>query len=77
MTRFREHAKEYLDAESMADDYLKDFYGDDSIPFPISPFQMLKQEGIPYFLIKLFSGAAASATCMIIPPTAAGVNGFF
>lgn len=50
MTRFREHAKEYLDAESMADDYLKDFYGDDSIPFPISPFQMLKQEGIPYFL---------------------------
>ena len=49
MTRFREHAKEYLDAESMADDYLKDFYGDDSIPFPISPFQMLKQEGIPYF----------------------------
>lgn len=22
MTKFREHAKEYLDAESMADDYL-------------------------------------------------------
>lgn len=48
MTQFGTHAKEYSDAEHMADEYLRVFYGENCIQFPISPFRMLRQEKVPY-----------------------------
>lgn len=49
MTGFLKHAKEYHDPEKMAADYLRVLYGDDEIIFPINPFHLLRQEGVPYF----------------------------
>lgn len=39
MTRFREHTKEYLDAESMADDYLRTFMETTAFHFRLVRFR--------------------------------------
>lgn len=40
-------------AEQLAQAYLKKYYGDTEIKFPINPFQMLKDEGVSFSLLDL------------------------
>lgn len=40
-------------AEQLAQAYLKKYYGDTEIKFPINPFQMLKDEGVDFSLLDL------------------------
>lgn len=54
MVNFKSNAKNYRDAESMAAAYLATYFGDSEIEYPISPFKMLKDEGIS-FVIRNFS----------------------
>lgn len=48
MIRFKLNAKNFMDAESMATAYLTAYYGNNEIVYPISPFKMLKDEGISF-----------------------------
>lgn len=43
---FGTEAKTYTDPETMAAAYLKRYYGNQKIEYPINPFKMLKDEGI-------------------------------
>lgn len=43
-------ATKYKDAESMAVAYLTAYYGDSKIVFPLSPFKMLKDEGVDFII---------------------------
>ena len=53
MMEFQKTAGFYSDPERMASDFLKQYFVDGNIVFPINPFQMLTDEGI-LFLIKPF-----------------------
>lgn len=55
MTDFRENAKNYNSAEEMADDYLRYYYSNSEMVFPINPFEMLKTENI-VFSLRNFKG---------------------
>ncbi|MBQ4253767.1 MAG: ImmA/IrrE family metallo-endopeptidase, partial [Erysipelotrichaceae bacterium] len=50
MTQFRIKAKEFSDPEEMASAYLNEYYDNLKIEYPINPFQMLKDEGILFYL---------------------------
>lgn len=54
MTLFFQNAKLYIDPEQMAADYLRVYYGNQKITYPINPFQMLKDAGI-LFALKSFN----------------------
>lgn len=54
MVNFKSNAKNYRDAESMAAAYLAAYFGNSEIAYPISPFKMLKDEGID-FVIRNFN----------------------
>ena len=54
MINFKSNAKNFRDAESMATAYLAAYFGNNEIVFPLSPFKMLKDEGIS-FVIRNFS----------------------
>ena len=54
MVNFKSNAKKYRDAESMAAAYLAAYFGNSEIEYPISPFKMLKDEGID-FVIRNFN----------------------
>ena len=47
---FRLEAKYYCDPERMAADYLKTYFGNQKIEYPINPFKMLRDEGIFFAL---------------------------
>ncbi len=53
MVSFKSNIKNYTDAESMAAAYLAAYFGDSEIIYPISPFKMLKDEGV-HFVIRDF-----------------------
>ncbi len=55
MTDFRENVKSYNSAEEMADDYLRYYYSNREMVFPINPFEMLKIENI-VFSLRNFKG---------------------
>ncbi|MBQ0054952.1 MAG: Fic family protein [Synergistaceae bacterium] len=46
MNSFREQASKFESAEKMAQAFLKAYFGNSKIVFPLNPFQMLKDEGI-------------------------------
>ena len=46
MVIFKTNAKDYRDAESMAAAYLAAYFGNSKIVYPLSPFKMLKDEGV-------------------------------
>ena len=50
MVRFKLNAKNYKDAESMAAAYLAAYFGNSEIEYPISPFKMLKDEGVDFVI---------------------------
>lgn len=54
MVSFRSNVKNYRDAESMAVAYLAAYFGNSEIEYPISPFKMLKDEGVD-FVIRNFN----------------------
>lgn len=54
MVNFKSNAKYYSDAESMAAAYLAAYFGNLEIEYPISPFKMLKDEGVD-FVIRNFN----------------------
>lgn len=51
---FRTKAKRFMDAETMAAEYLAAYFDNQTICYPISPFKMLKDEGV-HFLIQNYS----------------------
>ena len=53
MVSFKSNIKNYTDAESMATAYLAAYFGNSEIIYPISPFKMLKDEGV-HFVIRDF-----------------------
>jgi Zn-dependent peptidase ImmA (M78 family) len=54
MVNFKSNAKNFKDAESMAAAYLTAYFGNSEIEYPISPFKMLKDEGVD-FVIRNFN----------------------
>ena len=50
MITFRLNAKNFTDAESMAAAYLAAYFGNSEIKYPISPFKMLKDEGVDFVI---------------------------
>lgn len=54
MINFKSNAKNFRDAESMAAAYLAAYFGNSEIVYPISPFKMLKDEGVD-FVIRNFN----------------------
>ena len=54
MVSFKLNVKNYRDAESMAAAYLAAYFGNSEITYPISPFTMLKDEGVD-FVIRNFN----------------------
>lgn len=50
MITFKLNAKNFTDAESMAAAYLAAYFGDSEIKYPISPFKMLKDEGVDFVI---------------------------
>lgn len=48
---FQAKAKEYINPELMAEDYLAYYYGNEPIEYPIDPFMMLKNEGVFFSLV--------------------------
>lgn len=54
MVSFGSNVKNYRDAESMAAAYLAAYFGNSEIEYPISPFKMLKDEGVD-FVIRNFN----------------------
>ena len=48
--QFGTEAERISDPEEMAKDYLKEYYGNQIIEYPINPFQMLRDEGILFSL---------------------------
>lgn len=53
MVNFKFNAKNFRDAESMAAAYLAAYFANNEIVFPLSPFKMLKDEGVS-FVIRSF-----------------------
>ncbi len=53
MVSFKSNIKNYTDAESMAAAYLAAYFSNSEIIYPISPFKMLKDEGV-HFVIRDF-----------------------
>ena len=49
--QFGTEAKQYTDPEKMAAAYLAKYFGNQKIEYPINPFQMLKDEGILFYLM--------------------------
>ena len=47
---FRDTAKDYDDPEMMAQAYLRSYFGNEKVEYPINPFKMLKDEGILFSL---------------------------
>lgn len=54
MISFKLNVKNYRDAESMAAAYLVAYFGNSKIEYPLSPFKMLKDEGVE-FMIRNFN----------------------
>lgn len=54
METFKREAQTYTDVEIMVEAYLNAYYGNETITYPINPFQMLKDEGI-MFVLRNFS----------------------
>lgn len=54
MVSFKSNAKNYRDAESMATAYLVAYFGNSKIEYPLTPFKMLKDEGVD-FVIRNFN----------------------
>lgn len=54
MISFKLNVKNYRDAESMAAAYLAAYFGNSKIEYPLSPFKMLKDEGVE-FMIRNFN----------------------
>ena len=50
MVSFGSNVKNYRDAESMAAAYLAAYFGNSEIEYPISPFKMLKDEGVDFVI---------------------------
>ena len=50
MVNFKSNANKFRDAESMAAAYLAAYFGNSEIKYPISPFKMLKDEGVDYVI---------------------------
>lgn len=50
MINFKSNAKNFRDAESMAAAYLAAYFGNSEIEYPISPFKMLKDEGVDFVI---------------------------
>lgn len=50
MITFKLNAKNFTDAESMAAAYLVAYFGNSEIKYPISPFKMLKDEGVDFVI---------------------------
>lgn len=50
MITFKLNAKNFTDAESMAAAYLAAYFGNSEIKYPISPFKMLKDEGVDFVI---------------------------
>lgn len=50
MDSFKLNAKKFRDAESMAAAYLVAYFGASEIVYPISPFKMLKDEGVDFVI---------------------------
>ena len=50
MIKFKSKAREYKNAEHMAADCLAAYFGNNEIKFPISPFKILKDEGVSFVL---------------------------
>lgn len=50
MVSFKLNVKMYGDAESMAAAYLASYFGNSEIVYPISPFKMLKDEGVDFVI---------------------------
>lgn len=53
MVSFRSNAKKYRDAESMATTYLVAYFGNSKIEYPLTPFKMLKDEGVDFVIRNL------------------------
>ena len=49
---FQQQAKTFDNAEKMAVAYLVQYYGNKKIEYPITPFQMLKDEGVLFSFMK-------------------------
>ncbi|MDO4940011.1 MAG: ImmA/IrrE family metallo-endopeptidase [Lachnospiraceae bacterium] len=47
---FKDTAREYDDPEMMAQAYLRSYFGNEKVEYPINPFKMLKDEGILFSL---------------------------
>lgn len=54
MVSFKLNAQNFRDAETMAAAYLAAYFGNSEIEYPISPFKMLKDEGVS-FVIRNFN----------------------
>ena len=50
MIAFYSNAKNFRDAKSMAATYLVAYFGNSKIQYPISPFAILKAEGVAFVL---------------------------
>lgn len=50
MVSFKSNAKNFRDAESMAAAYLTAYFGNSEIVYPLSPFKMLKDEGVDFVI---------------------------
>ena len=50
MVSFKLNAKKYRDAESMAAAYLAAYFGNSKIEYPLTPFKMLKDEGVDFVM---------------------------
>lgn len=64
MTDFFDKVKRYRDPERMAADYLKAYYSNEKIEYPINPFKMLKDSGTIFVL-----GNYHKLEGLYIPPT--------
>lgn len=49
---FLDIAKQYINYETMAADFLAAYFGDDTIVYPINPFEMLKDSGVEFLFRK-------------------------
>ena len=55
MVNFKSNATNYRDAESMAAAYLAAYFGNSEIEYPISPFKMLKDEGVDFVIRNFYN----------------------
>lgn len=50
MIKLTHKAKEYGNADRLAEDFLKEYFKEEPIKYPINPFQILKDMGVMFLL---------------------------